>query len=543
MPKKSGRTKREPPAKRGKALNQVAAGGLILALVSAGTALALLRPARPSLGTTTVPAAIAQTQNNFAPGSPSKEYIYAGGRLVATEEPSPALPSAPTILRTLSDRYIGWTDNSNNETGFKIERSASSTGPWEQAGLVGPDVVVFKIGLGYYLRVKATAAAGDSAPSNVINHTWEIVEWPWYYEVTGEFSATQNPSGAWSYGYQNSAGAPFVLFVNNNNIFGLETGLTSWYLPNAWNLPAIIHNGTGVSKSYYGATHPPNLINLFPGTSTQRSVLRWRAQRTGTIKIEGRFEGLDATTTDVTITHNLSASLFGANVNGFGSRAPFSVTREVVAGDTVEFTVGNGNGDLSHDSTGLSVAITVQAPPSVTYNAVQEFSPTQNQTGAWSYGYRSGTTFAMLPNNNNVFGLEAGLHTWYLPNAFNLPAVIHNGTGVTKSYYGATHPPDLLNLFPGASGEKAVVRWTAPQAGTARIGGRFQGLDAATTDVAVTHNGASVFGGNISGLGNQAPFTLTRTVAAGDTIEFQVGYGNGTVSSDSTGLAVAITLQ
>jgi hypothetical protein len=362
--------------------------------------------------------------------------------------------------------------------------------------------------------------------------------------VVEGFSATNNPSGSWSYGYQASSGAPFTLFVNNNNIFGLEPGLSTWYLPNPFNLPAVIHNGTGSPKSYYGATHPPDMLNLFPGTASQRSVVRWRAQGAATIKIEGRFQGLDTTTTDVSVTHNLTASLFAANVTGFGSQTPFSITRSVAAGDTIEFAVGNGNGDLQHDSTGLAVKVTVQAPPPVTYDAVNEFSPTQNQSGAWSYGYRTPTAFALLPSNGNIFGLEAGMHTWYLPNAFNLPAVIHNGTGVTKSYYTATHPPDLLNLFPGAAGEKAVVRWTAVRAGTAQIGGRFQGLDATTTDASVVQNSTSIFSGNVNGLGNQLPFTLTRAVAAGDTIEFRVGYGsNGTVASDHTGLAVTITLQ
>ena len=518
-----------------------------LSLLGAGVALARLGslrgPSRPA------PEPATPAAGSFSPASPSKEYIYAGGRLVATEEPNGA-PAAPTALGG-SYKSITWTDNSNNESGFKVEREATECGSgWTQIGAVGPDVTTYKQGIqccGTKYRVRAWNASGDSNYSNVA--TPEDGACYRYDNSTVDsaaegFSATQNPSGAWSYGYQASAGAPFTLFVNNNNIFGLEPGLSTWYLTNAFNLPALIHNATGSPKSYYGATHPPDLLNLFPGTASQRSVVRWRAQGAATIKIEGRFQGLDATTTDVSVTHNLTASLFAANVTGFGSQSPFSITRAVAAGDTIEFAVGNGNGDLQHDSTGLSVKVTVQAPPPLTYDAVGEFSPTQNQGVAWSYGYRTPTAFALLPSNSNIFGLEAGMHTWYLPNAFNLPAVIHNGTGMTKSYYTATHPPDLLNLFPGAAGEKAVVRWTAVRAGTAQIGGRFQGLDATTTDASVVQNSTSIFSGNVNGLGNQLPFTLTRAVAAGDTIEFRVGYGgNGTVASDHTGLAVTITLQ
>lgn len=523
-----------------------------LSLLGVGVALARLGslrgPSRPA------PEPATPAAGSFSPASPAKEYIYAGGRLVATEEPNGA-PAAPTGLGG-SYKYLTWSDNSNNESGFKIEREATECGSgWTQIGAVGPDVTTYKQGIQWCCtkyRVRAWNASGDSNYSNVA--TPEEGTCYFYDNSTVDsaaegFSATQNPSGAWSYGYQASAGAPFTLFVNNNNVFGLETGLSTWYLPNAFNLPALIHNGTGAPKSYYGATHPPDLLNLFPGTASQRSVVRWRAQGAATIKIEGRFQGLDATTTDVAVTHNLTASLFAANVTGFGHQAPFSITRTVAAGDTIEFAVGNGNGDLQHDSTGLSVKVTVQAPPPLTYDAVGEFSPTQNQGVAWSYGYRANATaaFALLPNNDNLYGFEPGIHTWYLPNnGWNLPAVFHNGTGVTKTYGTyITHPTTLLNLHPGAGGERSVVRWKAARAGTVTVEGRFEGLDTrgTTTDVSILHNSTVISGGNINGFGNRATFSLTRAVAAGDTIEFSVGYGNGAVLGDSTGLAATITLR
>ena len=87
------------------------------------------------------------------------------------------------------------------------------------------------------------------------------------------------------------------------------------------------------------------------------------------------------------------------------------------------------------------------------------------------------------------------------------------------------------------------MRWTAPAAATVLISGSFSGLDTATTDVHVRLNSSTaLFDGQINGLGSAAPFSLTRTVAAGDTIEFAVGYGsNGTYNSDATSLAVTIS--
>jgi hypothetical protein len=93
-------------------------------------------------------------------------------------------------------------------------------------------------------------------------------------------------------------------------------------------------------------------------------LVRWAAPFSGTVKIEGRFQGIDThgTTTDVGVHYDSatsSASLFSSNVNGYGARAPFSITKSVATGDRITFYVGYGsNRTYFHDSTGLSVTIT-----------------------------------------------------------------------------------------------------------------------------------------------------------------------------------------
>lgn len=492
---------------------------------------------------------------SFSPASPSKEYVYAGGRLVATEEPaSGPTPAAPTDLRRdkVNKAYLIWADNSSDETGFSVERQASVGGAWSPTGTVSANVTTYRTGgtnceTQYpRFRVRAFNAQGSSAPSNEATPLLCYLEGgATVQDAVADFSATQNPAGAWSYGYRASGGGTFILFTNNSNVYGLPSGMHTWYVPNAYNLPGVIHNGTGVTQSYFGATQPTTLLNLYPGAYGEKSVARWTAQTAGTAQVAGRFEGLDATTTAVSVVKNGSTSLFTGSVTGFGNQAPFSLSLTVAAGDTIEFQVSY-NGDIQHDSTGLAVTVTTQGTPApLTFDAVADFSPMQSQGATWAYGYRAagGGAFAALTNNDNLYGLAAGMHTWYLPGVWNLPAIFHNGTGATQSYYGATQPIDLLNLYPGGAGEKAVVRWTAPRAGTAQVTGRFQGLDATTTAVAVVKNGATTLAsGNINGLGNQATFSLTVAVAAGDTLEFQVSY-NGDIGHDSTGLAAAITLQ
>jgi len=100
-------------------------------------------------------------------------------------------------------------------------------------------------------------------------------------------------------------------------------------------------------------------------------------------------------------------------------------------------------------------------------------------------------------------------------------------------------------MHPGPQGQQTVVRWTAPSSGTFNISGRFEGIAGghATTDVHVMHNSTSIFDGYVNGLGSVVPYSMQRTVTAGDTIDFVVGDGGNAYWSDSTGLGATITGQ
>jgi len=86
----------------------------------------------------------------------------------------PAAPSNLTATQIGARVQLGWTDNSTNETGFKIERKTGvggtyaeiAIGPADSPSYLDSNVVA---GTTYYYRVRATNAAGDSAYSNEAN--------------------------------------------------------------------------------------------------------------------------------------------------------------------------------------------------------------------------------------------------------------------------------------------------------------------------------------------------------------------------------------
>jgi endonuclease/exonuclease/phosphatase family metal-dependent hydrolase len=176
--------------------------------------------------------------------------------------------------------------------------------------------------------------------------------------AVGDFSATQNPSGVWSYGSRALSGSGFALYTTPSNPWG--AGIDRWS-PQGATEPIVAYNATGQTASYLTINQPPDMLNVHPGPNGEKSMVRWTAPSSGTVKIEGRFQGIDThgTTTDVVVVHNSVTPLFSSNINSYGATAPFSITRSVQRGDTIDFSVGYGsNATHSNDSTGLSVTIT-----------------------------------------------------------------------------------------------------------------------------------------------------------------------------------------
>jgi len=93
----------------------------------------------------------------------------------------PSLPAAPTVLTatvaSCSCINLRWTDNSTNETGFKIERcQGSGCNSFAQITQVGTNVTSYSntglsAGVSYSYRVRAFNTTGNSAYSNTATAT------------------------------------------------------------------------------------------------------------------------------------------------------------------------------------------------------------------------------------------------------------------------------------------------------------------------------------------------------------------------------------
>jgi hypothetical protein len=187
------------------------------------------------------------------------------------------------------------------------------------------------------------------------------------FDAAADFSPTQNPNGAWSYGYTTTLGGLLHLYTQhgpdnvdppNAQLLDTWNAGTSGVFRN----PAVFHNGTPNPVSFSLVTYAPGELGFHPGQTGQYSVVRFTAPSTASFALDAIFSALDSVaTTDVHVLRG-GVSIFDGFVEP--ATVAFSSTVHLNAGQTLDFVVGRGhNGTFSHDSTGLDAVLrTVEAP-------------------------------------------------------------------------------------------------------------------------------------------------------------------------------------
>ena len=186
-------------------------------------------------------------------------------------------------------------------------------------------------------------------------------------------------------------------------------------------------------------------------------------------------------------------------------------------------------------------AITQAALGQVRYNAADDFSPTKNPNGVWSYGWVPATNLDFMLYTNTV--TSGGFESWIVPfldqYGHALPCVVFNANDTpVLDGHGNGFQAHRLVAAPGVSNERSVVRWTSLASGPLKITSAFEGrfLNGSTADASVYHNGNLLFIGAVNGYdaASRIHFATNLIIAAGDTLDFMVDYGsNGNYIGDN----------
>lgn len=190
----------------------------------------------------------------------------------------------------------------------------------------------------------------------------------------------------------------------------------------------------------------------------------------------------------------------------------------------------------------LALSATANA---TTYDAVADFSTTTNPGSVWSYLYTDSvqTTPALLTTLQSV---APGVNEWWSGGAVPDSVIVGaNSSGSPYTFSTRVYPVNELAMDPESG--SAIAQFTAPAAGTYEISGEFTGIDTHGNShpVEILDNGKQIFAGTMSQYGLSDAFSLSETLKAGGTIDFEVLTGSHGCSYCylSTGLAATLTSE
>jgi hypothetical protein len=186
------------------------------------------------------------------------------------------------------------------------------------------------------------------------------------YDPFAQFSAVNNPAGAWTYAYETALGLESS-FTLDHPVNPVPAGLEAWTGGvSADNTPLVARNFTANVIQLGTVIWVPGEILLHPGPHGELSVLRFTAPAAGVYTLTATFAARDLFPggTDVHVLLN-NVSLFAGATSNLGGASFTSAPLTLQEGDRIDFVVGFGaNGNYFNDATGLVATIT-QGPRTI----------------------------------------------------------------------------------------------------------------------------------------------------------------------------------
>jgi fibronectin type 3 domain-containing protein len=406
-----------------------------------------------------------------------------------TDTKGTTAPSPPSNLvlssSTTTQIVIGWTDNSGNEDGFKIERAPGTSSSFSEIETVGANVTTYAntgltAGSTFTYRVRAfnsggdspfsntiagtTATASPSPPSNLVlsssTTTQIVIGWTDNSGNEDGFKIERAPGTSSSFSEIETVGANVTTFSDT----GLGAGLTFTYRVRAYNAGG----NSAYSNTIAGTTgtvspSPPSNLVLSSSTTTQ-IVIGWtdNSSNEDGFKIERApgttsvFTQIATVGADVTTYTNIglaAGTTFTYRVRAFnaGGNSPFSNT---IAGTTATASPSPPSNLV------LSSSTTTQIVIGWTDNSSNEEGFKIERAPGTSSSFSEIETVGANVTTFSDAGLGAGLTFTYRVRAFNAGgnSAYSNTIAGTTGTVSPSAPSNLV--LTSRTTTQIVIHWT-----------------------------------------------------------------------------------
>ncbi|MBM3250043.1 MAG: tandem-95 repeat protein, partial [Candidatus Omnitrophica bacterium] len=503
----------------------------------------------------------------------------------------PTIPDAPANLSALfigtNQINLAWQDNSDNESGFKLERAVSSAGPFTQIYASQANTTTYSdtgltSGTTYYYRICANNIAGNSGYSNTASATASRLQK--FLPAAPENLVAQAASSSvvnlsWLDNSGNENGFKIERAVTQNGIFagvgstganitaysdsGLTGGITYYYRVCAYNSKGDSDYSNTASATTVRANNPPVLNAIGSKSVNENQLLQFAVSATDpdndtlTYSATGLPSGasfnsstktfawtpgytqagtyqVTFTVSDGMLTDSEAVTITVANVNRAPELAAIG-NKSITAGQLLQFTVSATDPDndtLTYSVNGL--------PNGAGFNsATKTFSWTPASTQVGTYQVTFSVTDGTLGDSETVTIMVTTNQPPVLSPIGNKSV---NENQLLQFTLSATDPENSALTYsatglPGGASFNASTKtfsWTPSftQAGTYQV--TFTVSDGMLTDSeAVTITVANV---------NRAPELAAignKSVNAGQQLQFTVSASdpdNDTLTYSATGL-------
>ena len=304
-----------------------------------------------------------------------KMYVYGAGGGTPPVVTIPSAPSGLTATSTSSTQInLTWSDNSNNETGFKIERKTGASGSWSQIATSNANTTSYSstsltASTTYYYRVRSYNTAGNSSSyTGEVSATTSSVAPSTTYEAESYTSAAADFASS-NGGFEGTGYMDYGSYVEWNNVSPGSAG--------TYNLVFRYANGSGSNRTCEVFANGVQV-----GTATFGNSGGWTTWATNTIF------GVSLTSGSNTIRVEVKSGFAGPNLDNL----------KLVSATTIGVT------GVSVSPTSLSIT----ASNSSALGATVSPSNATNQSLTWS---SSNTAVATVNSGGVVTAVSAGSAT------------------------------------------------------------------------------------------------------------------------------------